>query len=246
LNEFFLTFDVDWAADAAIDDVAELLIARGLKATWFVTHEGEAVDRLRRRPDLFELGVHPNFLPGSTHGATPEAVLEEVLRIVPEAVSFRPHSVVYSGRLLELIMTKTQLRIDSTFLLPGVEGIRPFVYRQFGGELTRVPFFWADDYELGQESPDWNATRFFALQGLKVLDFHPIHVWLNSGSAVRYQEMRSSGSAPSSMTSAEGERWRATGRGARTFLFEILDQIERSGQRTRCLREIEADGGTTR
>jgi hypothetical protein len=243
LNEFILTFDLDWAADAAIDEVAELLIARGMKATWFVTHAGEAVDRLRRRPDLFELGVHPNFLPGSTHGATPEAVLEEVLRIVPEAVSFRPHSVVYSGRLLELIMTKTRLRIDSTFLLPGVEGIRPFVYRQFGGELTRVPFFWADDYELGQKLPDWNASRFFKVEGLKVLDFHPTHVWLNSRSAAGYREMRTRGVAPASMTPADGERLRSEGRGARTFLLEVLDQIERTVQPTRWMRELEADGG---
>ncbi|HEY8645027.1 MAG TPA: hypothetical protein VIL77_04030 [Gaiellaceae bacterium] len=70
-GDCFLTLDVDWCPDSAIDDVAELLIERDVPATWLVTHTSPAIDRLRLRADLFELGIHPNFLPGSTHGRMP-------------------------------------------------------------------------------------------------------------------------------------------------------------------------------
>jgi hypothetical protein len=70
-----LTLDIDWAPDAAIDFVAEILVSRGVKATWFVTHDSPGVRRLRARPDLFELGIHPNFLPGSSHGRSGEGAL---------------------------------------------------------------------------------------------------------------------------------------------------------------------------
>ena len=64
--EIALTFDIDWAPDWAIDLTAGILREREVRATWFVTHESPAVDRLREDSELFELGIHPNFLPGST------------------------------------------------------------------------------------------------------------------------------------------------------------------------------------
>lgn len=78
-----LTFDIDWAPDFMIDFVAEGLTQRRVRATWFVTHASPAVEWLREHPDLFELGIHPNFAPGSTQGDSPEAVLRHCLRLEP-------------------------------------------------------------------------------------------------------------------------------------------------------------------
>src|SRR4028119_935918 len=89
-----ITLDVDWAPDFVIDSVAETLRRARVKCTWFVTHPSPAVDRLRRHPELFELGVHPNFLPGSTQGATAADVLNYCRRLVPDARSMRTHSLV--------------------------------------------------------------------------------------------------------------------------------------------------------
>ena len=84
-----LSFDIDWAPDFAIDAVAQKLISRSVKATWFVTHLSPAISRLAERPDLFELGIHPNFLPGSDHGGSPAEVLAFMNTLVPNAVSVR-------------------------------------------------------------------------------------------------------------------------------------------------------------
>lgn len=78
IDQFLITLDVDWAPDYMVDYVASILISHRVKATWFVTHESLSVWRLRKRNDLFELGVHPNFLTGSTHGNNSLDVLNHV------------------------------------------------------------------------------------------------------------------------------------------------------------------------
>jgi len=97
MNEFVITFDIDWAPDFVIEEVASLLQQKGVRATWFVTHACAAVELLRERSDLFELGIHPNFLEGSSHGKTPMEVLSHLLTVVPEAIGIRSHAVVQSA-----------------------------------------------------------------------------------------------------------------------------------------------------
>jgi hypothetical protein len=166
-----VTLDVDWADDPLVDDVAERLAAAGAPATWFITHASPALDRLRERPDLFELGIHPNFRPGSSHGDTPEAVLDHVMALVPEAVSSRSHGVVQSGRLLHLLVQRTPVRIDSTTFLPDLPDAPLVTQRTPHGDLLRVPFTWSDDYE-----PLCPWDRYLAEPGLKVVLFHPTRV----------------------------------------------------------------------
>ena len=61
LNDFLITVDIDWAPDIAIAATAKYLIENEVKATWFITHASPEVERLKEYPQLFELGVHPNF-----------------------------------------------------------------------------------------------------------------------------------------------------------------------------------------
>lgn len=107
-----LTFDVDWASDCAIDTVAEKLVEWGVRLTWSVTHSCSAVDRLPLRPDLFEPGIHTNFLTCSTHGVTQEEVLPQCIDLVREVLSMRSHSVYQSGPPLNLIAQRTPIRVS--------------------------------------------------------------------------------------------------------------------------------------
>ena len=86
-----LTLDIDWASDDIIEDIAEYLLEKKVKATWFATHESQATEALKSYPEFFERGIHPNFFEGSSHGKTYEEVLEYCLKIVPEAISSRSH-----------------------------------------------------------------------------------------------------------------------------------------------------------
>src|SRR6266850_2138736 len=116
-NEFILTLDVDWAPDSVIRHVAAVLREKGVKATWFISHDSPAVRELLCWPD-FEAGLHPNYLPGSSQGSSTHEVLETLLRIVPDAVSVRSHAIVQSGPLLNHYVEHTSLKIDSTIFLP--------------------------------------------------------------------------------------------------------------------------------
>jgi hypothetical protein len=170
-----VTLDVDWAPDPMVDAVADRLAAAGVPATWFATHAGPALERLRARADLFELGIHPNFRPGSTHGATSAEVLDHMMALVPEAVSARAHGVVQSGALLHELVARTPVRIDSTTFLPDMPHVRPLPQHTPHGTLVRVPFVWSDDYEPLRPAPtDWD--ELLGRPGLQVVLFHPVHV----------------------------------------------------------------------
>ncbi len=186
-----ITLDIDWAPDFVIDHVAGLLAAAQVPATWFVTHASPAVERLRQRPDLFELGVHPNLMAGSTHGDSPDAVLAHMCALVPEAVSLRTHALVQSTPLFARVVQQTPWVNDVSLFLPYVPHLRPAAFRVGGGVLCRLPCFWSDAQEMSQPEPDWRvAEGWLEMPGLKVFAFHPIHIALNSGNVGAYEALK--------------------------------------------------------
>ena len=193
-----ITFDIDWAPDFAIDHVANLLVDRGIKSTWFVTHSSPAVERLRTRPDLFELGIHPNFMAGSSHGDEPKQVLETCMNLVPDAVSVRTHGLLQSGDLFDYVMSLTPITFDVSLFHPRAQHVEVIKYERFGQILWRIPYVWEDDYVM--ESSPLNVLRdpefsgfsdvLAKVRGIQVFNFHPIHVFLNSRVMDNYNAMK--------------------------------------------------------
>jgi hypothetical protein len=191
LDDVVLTIDIDWAPDFTIDFVAEQLISRQVRATWFVTHMSPAVARLKQCPNLFELGIHPNFLPGSTHGDTSDAVLRHCMTLVPEASSVRTHLLVQSTLLLRQILAQSRITTDVSLFLPGTPHIHPVEWLWRRRTLLRIPYFWADDFEMERNIPSWRLAPHLGVgKGLKVFAFHPIHVYLNSADIEIYQTLK--------------------------------------------------------
>lgn len=225
-----ITFDVDWAPDAAIDAVAELLVDARVAATWFVTHASPAVDRLREHPELFELGIHPNFLAGSTHGATPEAVLEHCMSLVPEARSMRTHGLVQSSALLALVRSTTPIAVDASLFLPYAPAIAPVRYPMPVGELVRVPYYWEDDAEMYRPRPVWDLDRILGTAtGLTVLNFHPIHAYLNSRDMSAYGEAKAMGRPLQELTAGDLAPLRREGPGAGAVLAAAVERLAEAG-----------------
>lgn len=191
MRRYALTLDTDWAPDSAIDYTAQLLIDAQVKATWFVTHMSPAIERLRRHPELFELGIHPNFLPGSSHGGSPQAVLAHCMQLVPEARSMRTHALVQSTPLLDMVLSHTPIRCDVTLFLPYARTLELIDYQWKGQRLLRIPYFWEDDVEMLRNVPRWDAARLMThCHELSVLAFHPIHVMLNSADMSGYETLK--------------------------------------------------------
>lgn len=192
VDDFFLTFDIDWAPDFVIDYVADVLVENRVKATWFVTHQSEAVERLREQTELFELGIHPNALPGSTHGKTEDEVLKHILEIVPQAVSMRTHGLYQSSYWLWKASREYGVQIDVSLFLPRTAGLTPHKLSWNGSSIWRVPYFWEDDTEMFEDEPIWSVSDArLNLHGLKVFDFHPIHIALNTNRFEHYTHLKS-------------------------------------------------------
>jgi peptidoglycan/xylan/chitin deacetylase (PgdA/CDA1 family) len=229
INDYMVTLDIDWAPDYAIDYVAELLAEHDVRATWFVTHGSPAVTRLSQRPELFELGIHPNFLPGSTHGKTHEEVLSHCVAIVPGARSMRTHGLYQSTPLLEQVLNRTHITADVSLFMPHTRALSPVEYRWHGRELLRIPYYWDDCYEMERISPDWHlAPHFVGNHGLKVFNFHPIHIFLNSPDMSGYSTLKQSGQRLSDISLAEAERFIHPGHGSRTIFLELVQHLERT------------------
>lgn len=239
MNDVILTLDMDWAPAWAIDWVAAELITYQVRATWFVTHESPALERLRKYPDLFELGIHPNFLAGSTHGDTSEAVLSHCMRLVPKATSMRTHALFQSTPLLDLVLAKTPITADVSLFLPMTAQLRPVPYQRMDRQLLRIPFFWEDDYEMGRPSPNWELAGYLnSGEGLKVFNFHVIHAYLNSTEMAPYHRLLRRTTRLSEATAEQATEFVHVGKGTGTLFREVLDYLRRTGGSIR-IRDVQ-------
>ncbi len=235
-DALIMTLDIDWAPDFVIDEIAASLVGAGVKATWFVTHASPAVDRLKARPDLFELGLHPNFLPGSTHGATPAAALRHCLELVPQARSFRSHGLVQSTAILDLAI-EHGLEADVSLYLPHARRLAPVEHWRGGRCLWRVPYMWEDDFEMDRPAPLWSLKDLLGHTGLKVLDFHPIHVWLNGADMSAYAALKQRFPNLPAATPAGAEPLRRHGAGPGRMFAEVVRHLAAAGQ-SWCIRDL--------
>ena len=210
-----ITFDIDWAPDFMVRDCMELCRKFGAPATFFATHKSDVLSEIESDP-LFELGIHPNFLPGSSHGDNPREVMEYCLALAPRARSMRTHSLYQSSQLYVMIMREfPRIEIDVSFYIPGQPLARPIQWKMLGRTMTRLASFW-DDYSTASNGADWEVPEG---EGIQIFAMHPVHVALNSSTLAAYEELRRKTVLS---TATPQDVVRNSGPGARTFLTRIL------------------------
>lgn len=214
-----LSIDIDWAHDIVLADTIDLIEQAGVKACFFVTHDTPLLERLRANP-LFELGLHPNFDPllKGEAGHSARDILMDLARLVPDAKVLRSHAMTTSGRWLELYREVGVTHL-SNYLMFGDSGIHPFC--QLNG-LIEAPVYFADDGLLFQRAAsavsfDHNSGLGSTSSGLRVYNFHPIHIFLNSESLNRYSSSRLHADDPLALRGLRFE-----GDGARAWLSSLL------------------------
>lgn len=229
------TTDIEWAPDWAIRDLFELADEHGVPLTPFLTHDSDYLTRRLRIRDVTssrDVGLHPNFLPGSTHGASVEEVIATTRALWPDAVSFRSHCFYDDTRMLRK-MADNGFRYDSNlfaFLQPLLAPLRTVA-----GTL-RLPVFWEDDVHSGVGLPWEIGTLREAFQGpgLKIVNVHPIRVALNVPDESFAEAHRQLGSAVDVDARAEAHR----GKGTRTFLAELFAYASSGGRRAVRLHDL--------
>ena len=216
VNNFYLTIDIDWAHDDVLSDSIDLVESRNIKATWFVTHDTPLLKRLRCNRK-FELGIHPYFnglLEGNIKNTSNASeIIDRLLDIVPEAKSVRSHSLVQSEKLHDLFAQKGLLRVCNTFI-PGSLTTKIYPWNLWNGIIV-IPHCWQDNVSLRMSTD--NQIMQFPECSLRVFDFHPIHVFLNTEQLERYERTR-----PLHYDPAKLIRHRFEGLGTRTRLLSLL------------------------
>lgn len=193
-ERLFITIDIDWASDEVLSWTIDLIESVNIPATWFVTHPTPLLRRLRENPN-FELGIHPNFnnlllFQDTSNGRTAEEIIERLMNFVPNAVSVRSHSLTQSSVLTDLF-SKFGLTHECNILIPNAfefgTNVVPYLH---WNNMIKVPHIWEDDVALYYDFSGENLKRTIAIKGLKVFDFHPIHLFLNTEKDVRYNSAR--------------------------------------------------------
>jgi hypothetical protein len=180
-----LSFDQDWAPDWAVEAIHQRLQNAALGATFFATHASPVLDVLRQG-ELLELGGHPNFLPGSSHGDSVDDVLAYIQALVPEATGVRAHCLIQGTPQLEAYAAKG-IQYDASNLRDGEAGLAPFV--NWAG-VVEIPIWFEDDVHLRRGSACTLDTLDLDSKGLKVFNFHPVLIALNATRLQDYEALK--------------------------------------------------------
>lgn len=220
---FVLTGDVDWASEHCIQSYVDHAASHDIVPTLFVTHRSAAIERAVAAGRV-HLGIHPNFLPGSTHGTTVDEVLDHVLDLVPDPVASRSHCF-FDGSPVAHAMVRRGIGVDSNICCHLQEGLP--VLNHWNG-VKRLPVFFEDDVHWAQ-GRGWTFADHraaFASPGLKILNFHPFMWALNMPDAEFYAAHRAH---ITTLTGSEAVALRHAGRGSATFLDEIIAWVRGTG-----------------
>lgn len=205
-----ITLDVDWAPDGVIEPVLRQMRDAGVKATFFATHASPLLSSLDD-PDI-EIGLHPNFLNCNGDYDAPIRTLKSVY---PRARGGRSHALFVSSHILRLYK-EHGLSYESNNFMPMHSHLHPMMRFE---RFVSIPFYWSDDR---LEVYSWFAVEKLRLEepGLKVLNFHPIHVFMNTTGDAHYATWKQHYQEPETLRAFIG-----AGEGVGSLFTAVLRRI---------------------
>lgn len=225
---FCLTSDVDWASDYCISELLQFARSLEIPPTIFATHSTTVLN------SGVEIGIHPNFLPGSSHGADRNSVINYMLAAFPQAKVYRSHHFVDSSDISHA-MFQRGLVYDSNLCLHLESGLVPL---RMGSGPIRFPVFWEDDVHWSTNPSDWRVENYlerFTSEGLKILNIHPFFFAANIPNQEYYEKVKQHIKTLSPETVRDV---RYDGPGVRTFIEELFQQLRRRGFRFYTLHQL--------
>jgi len=237
VNRLHITFDVDWAPDYMIQHALDILQPYDVGVTFFATHETPLLKKIAAE-GRHEVGVHPNLAPESSQGKGFDAVFRSLASWYPGAIGCRFHVLDFSYRDLKRLPERG-IRYDVSRLMYNISHLQPAYHRDL--DLILLPYMWEDG--ICENARDEVSTESMRLDapGLKVLNFHPMNVFLNVPNAdVRLDFKKDLGSvAIANCPEERARRHRVEGdTGAQRALEGLLARIKRDGLIVRPLRDL--------
>jgi hypothetical protein len=222
VDEICVTLDVDWAPDEVLRDVLDALDDNRVRATLFATHASSVLADID--PTRIEVALHPRF----ENLSDPADPIAELLGCYPGARGMRSHGLVVSSGILEAGAT-LGLVYESNHFLPLHPGLRPVFRFQ---RLVTIPIYWSDDHHLLLRKPFSIESLKLEEQGLKVLNFHPIHVFANTTSPDHYAAFKRHYQDPAALRALRDQ----TVPGTASLFHDVLARLR--GTATRTLSEV--------
>jgi hypothetical protein len=186
----FLTIDTDWASDEILEDTLSLASSVGIPSTWFFTNNS-AIRHESYLATLCELGIHPNFNAllspqnYSSNATSSHQVIRDLADEFPLATSVRSHSLTQSERIVDTFIECGFTHVSNTFVPTGQSiELRPW---RLWSDTTMVPHNWQDNVSLRMKLPLPGSAK---TNSMNVLNFHPIHVFLNTSDMAVYESTR--------------------------------------------------------
>jgi hypothetical protein len=230
---YCVTADVDWASDWCLRDFLQFMETCGIPPTLFATHRSPLIDAFEQANPK-QVALHPNFLPGSTHGGSWQSVIQHMCQLFPRAETFRSHSF-FDHSLLQARFRELGFQYDSNLCLFLQRGIVPL---HLGSGLVRFPVFWEDDSHWILTGGQWDVETYidrFQTPGLKILNIHPFFWTANIPNASYYEEVKR---YITSVSEQHIKRVRWHGHGVRSFCAELLQRLLNSGARFETLAAV--------
>ena len=84
---------------------------------------------------------------------------------------------------------KSGLKFDCNIFIPFDSQIALKPWKHWNDNIIKIPYFWEDDVHCIYKW-SWDINKFLQYQGIKVFDFHPIHIFLNTEDMRRYDNAR--------------------------------------------------------
>ena len=225
-----ITSDIDWAPEEVLKYMIKILEKNKIRCTFFCTHFSNVMKSLS--PEKYEISVHPNFnkkLDGNDNRTVTE-IIDEIKNIYPESVGIRNHSLLNStqitneiGKLgFEYISNESRLYEEEIHV------------RYSWNNLKILPIFWEDDFHwlYGKKFDDlkFNLTA----KDLKIFNFHPIHIYLNTPDHDFYQNVKKHYQNPKKL-------WKLRNKekpGVCDFFENLCSDINHNNLKTLLMREI--------
>jgi peptidoglycan/xylan/chitin deacetylase (PgdA/CDA1 family) len=211
-----ITIDIDWVPDKVLEYTLELLSKAGVPCTIFATHATGLLNGLDR--NQFEIGIHPNFNPllngTKKNNGNPEDVVRRLKEAFPQARGIRSHSSLVSNVLVELF-SEMGFDYESNVCLPYSRRLEAL---PLWNDMLRIPFNW-EDYLHFSYGKDFSEAGLDFNNGLNIMTFHPIHIFLNTETLERYLGAKRFYQDPEHLAG-----YRNPGKGTETLLQKILDR----------------------
>jgi hypothetical protein len=221
-----ITIDIDWAPDLVLEDTLKLLERYDVQATLFATHSTPILNELPH-----EIAIHPNYL-GKDQ---PESkTISELVDLFPSAQGVRAHALYTHTHLIKTYINDYGFIYQSNYLMYLQPSIQPLELL----DIIEIPIFFADDYHLmmwdtqiGKFDPaKWSTI---SKHGMKVFDFHPIHIFINTEKIKNYYDIKEHYNDPEKLRSFVHK-----GEGIRTILERLLNLAKERSWQFQTMEEV--------